>query len=924
MGMVLSAAEVTEILSSDKWKSFVNEGGKGHEPFVKYVALRDGPLAGTAERTEFVAQIALRNLIAEFARREHHERGKVSLEMHPFLKQLVDHGDSVAFETIGDLGVAHGLWESELTDESRFPQERDVLGGKVNVRFLARLLRIGDLLDMDTQRADPVTAGAVAPLPPDAVPHWQQYSAKRHENISPEVIEFSFECTDQETHRVLRDWFGYLESEVRAAGFDQTHARRHQKWKSPRCVVSSLATNDEHSDNSKPTIVIKPARSASYRFHDWKLQLDQQKVLERLIYDVYEKSSVFIRELVQNAVDATRCQLYEDFKEHMPSQTPPPVPTGFDAASREKYELKISLAEHDIRAISTEETERRWVFTIEDQGTGMDEHIITRYFLQVGRSFYTSKEFCDRFKFAPASRFGVGFLSVFAVSNHVTVETARRDERSGKFVGIRLQLRGPTSYLLTESWDPFPDRPKHQRHGTRISVVLNAPPEGAWLIKVLTGWCARVEVPIRVADSGTEKVISYAPLEDGIVLGEGKLSTGSRFVQRVFEIRTKGVEGQLMVCAYVDDDGEGWCDCWPQDLGLDGERFEKLPSLPDGFVALHGITVAKRPAVYMNSGTSAQWRSFLDVRSPSARTPMSRVAAAEQLWRGPADANPGATETNVLDLAQRAIESVADGVVVAHLKASRRAAGDLGCYYVGRVLSSAPVSDKCRRGYPKTIITWRSGTRVDCSLEEVLSFDAIVLAYWNVGFHLRGQPFPPIKRHPSSISGSPPIVSLQDTPKFADDILVERLNSMEVGSVRTDEDLLLIEFRIAPAGTSVQRAFPDKHWWIVDLSDQKRPFLTPDPGAPGGAFWSLFKLGTPQLEWLLRLRAEALEPAPRVSPSAVRSVWQTAAGSPWNWDDIIRRWQGDPTLPKDLKPHENAQERGLSYLTLGCRSTVPR
>jgi hypothetical protein len=281
MGMVVSPGEATTILASDEWKAFVAQGGKGHESFKSYVALRDGPVIGTKELTAFVADQSLRYLIADFVRRDHHERGKTTLELHHFLRKLVDDGDSVAFETIADLGIGHGLPESDVVDESRFPEERDVFDGKVNVRFLARLLRIGDLLDMSSRRADPMTARAIGPLPTDAVPHWQQYSAKKHENFTPKKIEFTFECMDQDAHRVLRDWLGWLEAEVHEAGLEQLHSARHSDWKGPQCIVSNQASLRVTRAKDKATIIVRPAADARYMFHDWKLELDHDLVLNQ-------------------------------------------------------------------------------------------------------------------------------------------------------------------------------------------------------------------------------------------------------------------------------------------------------------------------------------------------------------------------------------------------------------------------------------------------------------------------------------------------------------------------------------------------------------------------------------------------------------------------------------------------------------------
>ncbi len=284
------------------------------------------------------------------------------------------------------------------------------------------------------------------------MPHWQQYSAKKHENITPKVIEFTFHCENQDTHRVLRDWFGWLEAEVRAVGLEQLHAARHDTWKAPRCIVSSQATPDSGSANKKPTIIITPAVGAKYTFHDWKLEFDNDAVLHLLIHSVYDTPMIFVRELIQNALDATRCQMYADFAAQNPGVTPPNRPTQFHPDVRDRYPLLIQLTHEDVELTPDGPIEKRRVINIEDCGTGMNEEIIRRYFLQIGRSYYRSNEFRERYRFAPTSRFGIGFLSVFAVSRDITVDTARRND-AGKLVGLRLQLREPRNYLLTESLD---------------------------------------------------------------------------------------------------------------------------------------------------------------------------------------------------------------------------------------------------------------------------------------------------------------------------------------------------------------------------------------------------------------------------------------------------------------------------------------
>jgi HSP90 family molecular chaperone len=65
--------------------------------------------------------------------------------------------------------------------------------------------------------------------------------------------------------------------------------------------------------------------------------------------------------------------------------------------------------------------EEKQFLIVEDYGMGMDREVIERYFLRVGHSYCTSDAFRRSFRFIPTSQFGIGFLSVFAVSDWVTV-----------------------------------------------------------------------------------------------------------------------------------------------------------------------------------------------------------------------------------------------------------------------------------------------------------------------------------------------------------------------------------------------------------------------------------------------------------------------------------------------------------------------
>lgn len=900
MGMVVPPRDVDYLFASQDWSAFVTEGGAGHDAYLQYATLRkevdsrtDG--AGVAD---FRASQVLRYLIADFVRISHHERGKASLELHPFLRQLVTDNDSVAFETIADIGVGHGLPEKDLEDDERFPDERDVFGEKVNVRFLTRLLRIGDLLDLDSKRADPMTALGVSSLPPSAVPHWKQYSTKRDENISPREIKLTFECDDHDVHRVLRDWLGWLEQEVCSAGASQRHAKRHSDWREPRCSVESQSTRTARS-SSKPTILIRPSSRARYSFHDWKLELDHERVLDRLIYDVYESPATFLRELLQNALDATRCQMYRDVEALSPESTAPDRPTRLPKELRDRYPIILSLKDEEVCRSPDEKPEQRSVLTIEDHGTGMTEEIIRRYFLQVGRSYYDSKEFREQYNFSATSRFGVGFLSVFAVSDHVIVETQARSQLDGADRGVRLSLKGPRSYILTEQWEGFAERTLHRRHGTRIRVVLRDDVfSSRSLHDVLADWCVQLEVPIVVRERDRETTIRYAPLEDGLTLKRS--SVGGKFSLRVFDLDRDGVEGQIAVVAYTDEHGEAWCDRWPRDTNIEGDRIDTAPAAPASYKALNGIAFLRREyAPYRSRNDQSLWAHRVDVRSRSVSFTLSRDSST--LGRG------HRRRSGVDERCDEASRAEAERVIASHLSASRRARGPRGIYYIGSVLDAAPVSSDYQLDYPATIVTWESGRRVDRTAREVLSLAEIGFVHCNEGRV-------PIN-HPGDCGFNCPILSLADTPLFFDRLIRERLRQLYMCGSEFVGDTVFVRFALAPS-TAYPRPVSSEPWYLIPLQDDKLVAVLPGTrSALETGAWSLVNSRHPAVQWLIRLQATIENVgAPAISPRALALLWSTISVRSYEWRDRIPKFRRPGLLPSELAPP------GVDYLRTGWLS----
>jgi hypothetical protein len=252
----------------------------------------------------------------------------------------------------------------------------------------------------------------------------------------------------------------------------------------------------------------------------------------------------FVRELIQNALDATRCRLYEDLRSM--GEPTPNDPTRVPEAGRSVLPIRVGLRWVEVENELSGLLESRQELSVEDRGIGMDEEIITRYLLQVGRSYYATPQFLRRYDFTPTSRFGVGFLSVFADSDHVLVDTYRPS--SAAAAPISLLLTGPRQYILTERGD-------RNEAGTIIRVRLRSPMEPGELTSNISRWCKRVEFPIVVDDLGKVTTVEAEKPEDflaeevnveGAFLRPGVPCGYERHSRRDLRLRRRGWPGGVL------------------------------------------------------------------------------------------------------------------------------------------------------------------------------------------------------------------------------------------------------------------------------------------------------------------------------------------------------------------------------------------
>ena len=549
--------------------------------------------------------------------------------------------NNVLLRTIADVCVSHGLEQRELEDRERYPDRRDIENDEVNVRFAAILLRLGDLLEMSHDRACPLLLSAACPLPSESYAHWTQYQRIVHSLTAPDRIELKAECENQEEHRFLRDWCQWLASEVKNASILMSRSTRHSNWQLPATTIGGPDS----------TIHIVPSPNATYIPSDWKFELDADAIFKRLIDDVYADPLSFVRELIQNALDATRCQLYLDLKKD--GLEVPEYPTQVDKERRDRYPIRVDIRAEEMLNPLSGEIERRHIVSVTDQGIGMDRDIINRYLLQVGRSYYSTSEFQRNFRFIPTSRFGLGFLSVFAVSDRVVVETYKPTSPSSDG-RLRLALTGPRNYLLLEKGQ------SGNVTGTKVEVLLREPLAQGELTRAVAQWCRKVEFPVAINDLGAETVVTAETSEQFTYKLPDVTDPGAEFAVRAFDVNRHGIEGELYVFVRTDSRGESWSAWnWSRYYYPSKHPHATEPSFPGRLVCLHGITVEQSEA--------GQRCERIDYRDGSIQPVLSRdLERHRHSGRGEAD---------------RRISSRWEELLQDHLASAERAKGKDGWIY---------------------------------------------------------------------------------------------------------------------------------------------------------------------------------------------------------------------------------------------------
>lgn len=301
-------------------------------------------------------------------------------------------------------------------------QEFFTKGDYFNSKYIALLLRIADYIDFDSQRA-PKYLFKHKQLNEVSLTEWQKHAAiTNYKKIMEDTNEIYFHitCSDFEVYCKLMDTFELIRKEI----LESVQYAKNFKYEKYHLRIKEDVSIKITTEGFTPEI-------ASFN-------MDYYKISKLLMGEnLYGKKEYGFREILQNCFDA--CNTMKAYYSNNPSI---------------RYEPQVSIIyDYDDNKV-----------IIKDNGIGMSSHIIHKYFLTIGNSYYQSDEFKELgYGIHPTGTFGIGFLSCFMLSEKVTVTT----KYYSTCEVISFSMGRNSRYLCFEEAD-FEDI-----HGTSIALSMN-------------------------------------------------------------------------------------------------------------------------------------------------------------------------------------------------------------------------------------------------------------------------------------------------------------------------------------------------------------------------------------------------------------------------------------------------------------------
>lgn len=377
-------------------------------------------------------------LTAEYVRKNHALRSEALLESCDIFRQKgCMQVESRFYKIVAKCCMLHASERQDIIKE--IPQhEWDIESGNCHPRFVAYMIRLGDLLDIDNNRFDWMDLQHYGFVPERSVLHRKKHESIIHIKYTDKVIEITAQSDDSDVCQLANDWFEEIKNEVR---FIATHWTEFAPNRIGGCTLS------------EPVLQVYLGNEKFYRVEDCEFRIDKDTLIELVIgRNLYKTKFDFLREYVQNALDASKMKFWVDVCEGRQDfwvfnedsvwnmQKRELLPFDINETLLRQYTLEI-ICDYVEKECDSQNVSSEFIsIEIIDRGIGIDQECIEAI-SNIGTGWNKRKKYSGYLAsmpdwLKPTGGFGIGMQSGFMITNEIHIQTHCENEPYGRKIDL--------------------------------------------------------------------------------------------------------------------------------------------------------------------------------------------------------------------------------------------------------------------------------------------------------------------------------------------------------------------------------------------------------------------------------------------------------------------------------------------------------
>ena len=500
LGMLIQGKELENDWNSESFQNYLENCKDSSDDSLKQAARHVSGVEwlNPAEKNWSVSVYRDVILLAsEFYRRKHPERSKKIPMQSDFGKyfNVVISGDGRLppriQDVIGKICFSHDIDFDEIMNILE-PVD-SLFGYEFHPRFIAVMLCLGDLCDLDNGRFNKVSMEVFGELTKNNYVHYYKHESVNSFVLKKDLIAVNFDIKSKRIKQELQ----------RVPLFSKLNPKEQQKELQDVCDRILLETQNwlgwieelvkniklhwdklsmEHIETFSPSLTYKilvDGNETVSSKKNMRFSFSNEKAYELIeSYSLYNNRFVFIRELLQNSVDALKRRFWTDIKsgrwDHFLQNAHKDKDGNIDYQNIQPFDFSdISVFDYYkvFMKIEHQPEEKTARFTIEDNGTGISKEDLQERILRTGMRGRdkTVEEMPDWLR--PTSSFGIGLHSVFGVSDSIFIRT--RTSLNQPVYNINMHSSRNDGYVFMSLADDQNMKFCHSPIGTNMDIDID-------------------------------------------------------------------------------------------------------------------------------------------------------------------------------------------------------------------------------------------------------------------------------------------------------------------------------------------------------------------------------------------------------------------------------------------------------------------